>query len=191
MTDPDPGRIREIMKPERDYELECRLLVRFCGWRWMRDRNRGLCMLRPPLEGSDWEPSPDYVGDENVHLELLLNTPTPDERFHDWRTGGACRYPNGRNWPVCESGHPGISVSIDACDVLVEALVELGYMVTTEIDQNYPKPNDGSWPGGISVSMRISLGREVVVLQSMDVDGYSASALALAICRAADAIGGK
>jgi hypothetical protein len=168
-------------------ELDARLLVRFCGWTWKRERDRGLCMLRPPGVG-EWEPSPQWVGGpekESDFLETLTTTPPPAERFADWETTGAVRYQRGRNdIHSTEWGPPHLYRSLDACGMLKAALISKGYDV--ECSCRPRAANDaGYW---IEVSIIDPVDEICLSHHLVHVDAYSASAEAEAICRAADGI---
>lgn len=172
-------------------DLEARLLVRWLGWKWMRVRSRNLCMLRPPNEGSEWEPSPKWVGGaerEAEFLEPLTEVPGADQRFADWEASGAVRRPkDGR----AEYGMPRLSESLDACAMLKAAMLAKGIGIDVLAFPNFNAiREDGMKADGIVILAKVRDHLEDITLgvYSDIVPIYSASDEALAVCRAADAI---
>jgi hypothetical protein len=166
----------------RDYELEARLLVRWCSWRWMRNRKKGLCLLWPPFDGSEWEPSPGYVKqeDEDASMEQVVGVPTIEERFSDWHRACAKRVSERE----VVFGMPALSMSLDACAMLIQAVGLRGY--DFEIHrQCYVGRGDG-W----TVDVRILRGdtHEQVAECDMPMGEFSAASEAMAIAMAADKV---
>lgn len=182
----------------RDLELEARLLVRWMGWRWMRDRSRNLCTLRPPFEGSEWESSPGFAGGaegEARHLELLATVPSIAERFSDWAENGATRFPyGGENFHRAEFGMPPLSTSLDSCSHLKAALLrrELNVLVNC-----YNSFHVAAWyvlkdpiiKSSVWIYAKIENDSdETIGSSSIKAGDYMGSIEAMAICQAADSI---
>lgn len=169
---------------EENKELTARLLCRFCAWRWMRDKLRDRWKLSPPFPASFgvgvWMAYPQF---ETRELEAERYDVLPDgdaapdvaKRFSDWdRVCGveALKY-------QMESGMPRLTESLDACATLIKAIVAKGMRVKTDVFIF-----NGSW-----IEARIlDNADELISVWSGDVPEYSVQAMALAICRAADAI---
>ena len=62
------------------------------GWRWMRNRKRGLCSLWPPADdGGVWRHWRPDNWSPTSH-EPFVGWPMEAERFSDWKRGSASEY---------------------------------------------------------------------------------------------------
>lgn len=171
------------MTPE-NLELCARLLVRFCGWRWMREKKRGLCVLMPPFPASFgvgvWMAYPqcETLEQEAEHYAAVSIVPPMDERFADWHRACGVEISTDRH----QSGIPRLTESLDACAMLKGVLLSNGLDVETRC----LKRNES---GGIWLNVKIRNQDEITLASWCDwADAYSAAAEAMAMCRAADAM---
>lgn len=166
-------------------ELTARLLCRFCGWRWVRSRNRGLCCLWPAWNDTlgEWQPSPMFnsPADEVASIETLTDAPPITQRFSDWHRT-CCRQLPGRaeRW---EHGMPRLTESLDACAMLKAAIIARGLQVSVHCY--------GSEDGSLWIQAKIidDENDDVTIgYYSNNAPIYSTAAEARAICMAADGI---
>lgn len=85
-------------------ERDALVLQRLFGWKWMRDKHKGLCAFHPPVPTEwgiigQWEPTmwgPDVY-------EPVEGTPPIEQRYSDWATSGSSKTIGRGNW---QSGMP-------------------------------------------------------------------------------------
>lgn len=166
-------------------ELDARLLVRWCGWRWMRHLVHRRCMLWPPpnAKPGEWEPTPNFESAEGEprYVETLSSAPPMIERFSDWHKS-CCRTSVGWSDHI-ECGMPHLSRSLDACGMLKASLVASGIDVQVHCGNAFE--NHGEW---IMVKMVDPIAGATLSAARVSAEQYSTAAEALAICRAADSI---
>lgn len=157
----------------RDLELEARLLVKFCGWQWLREIRRNLCGLYPAHGDPLYERTPTPA-DPSKYWEPVDGVPPESERYHQWE--GSCACLRG-NWQ--QSGIPRLSASLDACGMLIQELMRKGFRVVT-----------GRFRISNSILIRVTIDSSMGTgcIHESTFAEYSAASEAMSICRAADAI---
>jgi len=112
MTDLTPAQI-EAMPAGR--ELDARVLVHVCGWRWWLYKQAKACSLVPP----------NHPSVEDGTHGPFAGWPDESERFKDWTFSG---------WVEA----PKVSSDIAAAFGVVEAMMKRGYSVFIQFDKLEP-----------------------------------------------------
>ncbi len=112
-------------------ELDARVLVSL-GWRWMRDRKRGLCSLWPPDDrrGTWRQWHADNWGPD-TH-EPVIGCPPVDQRYDDWEYGSCSKRRQRRPGWHAETVRSGIPFPSTRWDDAGDVLAELHRRGTTE-----------------------------------------------------------